>query len=55
MNALYDYQYIKNIPDNVKWLHIDLCKNYLKDEEKYYPVGCTGMGYRLGLKLVMNL
>ena len=43
------------IPDNVKWLHIDLCKNYLKDEEKYYPVGCTGMGYRLGLKLVMSL
>jgi len=43
------------VPKDVKWLHIDICKNYLKDKVKYYPVGCTGVGYRLGLKLVMDL
>ena len=43
------------IPENVKWLHIDLCKNYLKDPEKYFPIGSTGIGYRMGLKLIMDL
>jgi leucyl aminopeptidase len=43
------------VPEGVKWIHLDLCKNYIKDEVKYHPVGCTGIGYRLGLKLVMKL
>ena len=43
------------VPEGVKWIHLDLCKNYIKDESKYHPVGCTGIGYRLGLKLVMKL
>jgi leucyl aminopeptidase len=43
------------VPKNVKWLHFDLCKNYIKDEYKYYPAGSTGIGFRSGLKLIMSL
>ena len=55
-DCIYAGAFLKEfIPKDVKWLHIDLCKNYLKESDKYYPQGCTGIGYKLGLKLVMDL
>ena len=55
-DCIYAGAFLKEfIPKGVKWLHIDICKNYLKESDKYYPRGCTGIGYKLGLKLVMDL
>ena len=43
------------IPDKSKWMHVDITRNFLKNSQKYYPEGCTGNGFRFGLKLVMDL
>ena len=55
-NCIYAGAFLSEfVPENTNWMHIDLCNNFLNNDKKYYPKGCTGYGFRLGLKLVMDL